>query len=112
METLNIKEKRAHLLELSSKVRPLVEAGEFKNVNEAILLKVYTHDGNNEFKTYDQWKRDGFQVNKGAQAFYIWGKPLSKQQEEQGIEANPEGRQFFPLCFLFSNKQVKPIGEK
>jgi hypothetical protein len=103
-----IKEKREELKALSNAVKPLVKMGQFDTVNEAVLQIYYQRNGHDVFKTFQQWKAEGFNVKKGEHAFYIWGRPSEKQKQEQQPEETPaeDGTGFFPLCFLFSNKQV------
>lgn len=36
-----------------------------------------------ELNTYEQWKKLGFQVKKGAVSFMVWGKPLKQQQDNK-----------------------------
>lgn len=103
--------KRKELSELSRAVAPLVEQGQFENINSAIIQTIYKKEGHEEFKTFDQWKEQGFSVKKGEKAFYIWAKPLNalKEEKEGAAPETEEGAKFFPLCFLFSNKQVRRL---
>mgnify|MGYP003527946290 FL=1 len=101
--------KRRVLSELSATLMPLVEAGEYANVNEG-LIDMYKNEKHQEFKTYNQWKNEGFNVRKGEKAFNIWAKPLEAQKPEENATPEDESsRKFFPLCFLFSNAQVTKI---
>ncbi len=106
---IETKEKRQQLSELSTTVKPLVTSGQFDNVNEAVIETFYRKEGNTEFNTYKQWKEKGFQVRKGEKAYFVWAKPLAALQAEQGKETDEDSRKYFPLCFLFSNRQVEPI---
>lgn len=116
MENLNtIQEKRQYLKNLSSQVRDLVEAGEYNNVNEAILNQFYRNETHKEFKTFHQWKKEGKKVKKGERAFVLWGKPKPGQQKEEE-ETKPEPDEdedeeteeelFYPVAYIFSNSQV------
>ena len=106
METKTpIQEKRDFLKEISKEMKPLVKAGAYDTVNEAIINLVYMKDGHREFKTYEQWKSAGKQVKRGEKAFVVWGKPKSKQEDNKQ-ENDEEKDPFYPLCFLFSNLQV------
>ncbi len=95
--------KRDELRELSRQVMPMVKEGTYKNVNMALIESLYKRDGNEIFKTYDQWRADGFQVRKGEKAFLIWSRPNRKQEE------GTEEQKFFRLAFLFSNLQVEAV---
>ncbi len=107
-------EKRKELSELSRAVAPLVERGEFSSINAAIIETHYKKEGHEEFNTFDQWKEKGFSVKKGEKAFFIWAKPLNalKEEKEGKTPETEEGAKFFPLCFLFSNKQVRRISNE
>jgi len=94
---------------MSITVRPLVDGGQFDNVNNAVIETFYRKEGNTEFNTYKQWKEKGYQVKKGERAFFVWAKPLAALQAEKGEEPPEENGKYFPLCFLFSNRQVEPI---
>ena len=41
------------------------------------LIEIYkeSNPAISDFKTFAQWKGDGFQVLKGSKAFYVWGTP-------------------------------------
>lgn len=103
-----IQQKRDELKALSNAVKPLVKIGQFDTVNEAVIQTYYQRNGHEVFKTFQQWQAEGYRIKKGEHAFYVWGRPAEKQKHEQNPEETPaeEGTGFFPLCFLFSNKQV------
>lgn len=105
----NYKANRATLKELSKVAKLAVKQGAFSTVNEA-LLSVYFEQGHKEFNTFSQWIDKGFAVKKGEKAFFVWGSP------RKGANHEPENEQdefsFFPLCYLFSDKQVEPIKER
>ena len=112
----HIQETREKLKALSISVRELVKEGKFQNVNEAILAS-YKEGDNQDFKSYNQWHEDGYQVRKGERAFALWGRPKEHETENDSPE-KPQGAseehmsKFFPIAFVFSNKQVDPIQKK
>ena len=116
METIakkqTIQEKRAYLKELSAGLGVLKKNGVVDSVNEA-LEQLYAEQGHTTLKTYNDWKKEGFQVKKGESALLLWGRPKAKQREEAKKEASEENDNsaFFPLAFLFSNLQVYEIGK-
>lgn len=112
-ELTPIQEKRELLKQLSKAAAAFVENGEYPTINEAIINTAYKSETHTTFKTFNQWKADGFFVQKGEKAFLVWGRPTEEQEAEKGPEPStePEGR-FFPLAFLFSNAQVEPKGGK
>lgn len=97
------KANRAKLRELSALAKQLVEAGEAGSINEALLM-FYRQDGHEEFKTFNQWKKEGMSINKGSKAFLIWASP--KQIPNPDKESEKDKMRYFPICYLFSNKQV------
>ena len=106
MET-KIKEHREKLKALSNQVKPLVEAGKFETINAAIIELFYKNDGNEIFKKFKEWKKEKKIILKGSKSFVVWAKPLKAQKQKQ--ETSPEEQDeysFFPICHLFSNKQV------
>lgn len=79
-----------------------------KTLNYIMLNHLYKTDGATEFNTFKQWKERGATIVKGQTAFVIWGQPLQpkeKKKEEDQTDAVEDYR-YFPLCFLFSDKQV------
>ena len=102
----SIQEKRAYLKALSKVAALYVEQGDFETVNEAIIQTVYKSSEHKIFKTFKQWKADGYSVNKGEKAFVVWGRPAKFTESENGTDQQVEEK-FFPLAFLFSNAQVK-----
>lgn len=110
----NISEKRSVLCKLTAKAREqqellAVQLGDgdivIPRVND-ILLKMYRSETHKVFKTYQEWKKDGKQVKKGAKAFCIWSKPRKIEKEKEGKKRVIKER-FFAVAFMFSDAQVK-----
>lgn len=115
-----IKEKRQQLSELSRQaidmkkkfVREAQEAGHAnkalywasRTINFMLLKFFYQTDGATEFKTFPQWKQENATIKKGAKAFIVWGQPLGSREEDEPSEETTSI--YFPLCYLFSDKQV------
>lgn len=99
----NYQQNRATLRELSIALRPAVKAGAYATINEA-LIDAYSKDGHTEFKTFNQWKSEGKSIIKGSKAFVVWAKP--KDIPHPDPEAEQDEFSYYPLCYLFSNKQV------
>ena len=99
----NAKAAREALKAISNAVKPLVKAGAFNSVNEAIL-STYKTEEHQEFKKFWEWKSQGFTIAKGAKAFPVWAQPVKKQASQ---ETEGEEYEFFPICYLFSNAQVR-----
>lgn len=107
-----INEDREHLKALSQSVKKLVDEGMFPTINEAIIATYYRNEANTEFKGYQHWQKEGFQVQKGEKAYLLWGKP-SKEKHEKEPEENKQSKEnekdeytFFPVAHVFSNAQV------
>ena len=87
-------------------------------INHYILNYVYMAEGITEFKKFYEWKREGASVKKGAKAYAIWGQPVGVQKEERAeakgehYEATDEENQRFPMCYVFSNLQVRSAQEE
>lgn len=123
-----MKEKRAKLGALTAEARKIREKwaehyaklGDINNamkweartLNSIIIEKFYKDDQNSDFRTFNEWKREGFKVKKGSKGFVVWGRPLSEQKAEQGQEASDEESTYFPISHVFSNAQVERIKEE
>ena len=109
METIKktIQEKRDLLKEISGVARQLVEDGKYDKINDAIIDMFYRNGDHKEFNTFWQWVGRGFKVKKGETAFCVWAKFLSVQKADKGEPMDEETKDFYPICFLFSNAQVE-----
>lgn len=105
-------EKRAYLRGLSKKVKPLVEAGDYDTVNEA-LTELYKAENAEitEFKTFHEWRKSGMKIKTDETAFLVWGSKRKTKQAKEEEEQTEEDKKysFFPLCYLFANTQVEPF---
>lgn len=124
METISkIQEKRKQLIELSVKARKYKEEQiQFAetpeevlfwtsiNINRLLINYFYETNGATEFKTFHDWKKQDAIIKKGEKAFLIWGQPRKASKTHEPInktqEPTEEQYEFWPICFLFSNKQV------
>lgn len=96
-----ILEKRKNLVELSRQAKALRDNENIDgSINYMLLNYLYDTNDANEFKTFAEWKAEGYSIRKGAKAFTAWGKPKEKKNE------NGEVTKFFPITYLFSNLQV------
>lgn len=99
------KVRREQLKELSRMLKLQMNQGaiDAASINEA-LIQLYSTDGHNEFKTFNQWKELGKSIIKGSKAFVVWGRPQAIQ--DQDPEGDHDEFKYWPLCYLFSDKQV------
>jgi len=107
--------RRLELVKLSRAFKPLVEAGKFAKVNDAIVAYYTQQTGKTDWHTFKGWKDAGFSVVKGATGFPIWAQPraLGEGKAQDTAPAEPadsgEGPQWFPVCYLFHDGQVQAI---
>ncbi|MFA6261086.1 MAG: ArdC-like ssDNA-binding domain-containing protein [Bacteroidia bacterium] len=104
-----IQQKRQFLKDLSGSVSEKVKEGEFNSINEAIIAH-YRQGEHQEFRTFNQWLKDGYAVRKGEKAFIVWAKPKEVQKVEKTEETDKY--EYYPICYLFSNAQVERRSEK
>ena len=75
-----------------------------------IIVNMYKNETNCKvFKTFHDWKKAGYKVNKGVKGFAVWGTPKrikDKLETEVGEVLEGESWEFWPLCYLFNESQV------
>jgi len=100
------KVRRENLKELSRRLKIGMKSGDIDaaSVNQA-LIQFYAADGHKEFKTFYQWKALGKAIIKGSKAFVVWGSPQAIQIQDE--ESENDEFKYWPLCYLFSDKQVQ-----
>ncbi len=100
------KVRREELKTLSRMVKLQMKMGaiDAASVNDA-LIQLYSADGHSEFKTFHQWKALGKSILKGSKAFAVWGSPKEIQHPDPEAAEDDEFK-YWPLCYLFSDKQV------
>ena len=74
-------------------------------LNFFILNCIY-NGGQEQFKTFDEWKNEGAHVNKGEKAYVIWGLPVAKEAATDDHDQPTERILNFPISFVFSSSQV------
>ncbi|WP_337941423.1 ArdC-like ssDNA-binding domain-containing protein [Parabacteroides sp.] len=117
--------RRAALIELSIKARAYREEqlrhAETEQqllywssirINDIIADWYRKESGATIFKTFAQWKKDGYNIKKGSKAFILWSKKKSVTKPGEAIEASTEpteetAYEFFPVAYLFSDLQVE-----
>jgi len=113
MSNLTIKEKRENLKAISKVAQTAIKNGDTdaEKVNEYVVQHYKSENPEiKEFKTFHQWKADGFNIIKGSKAFVVWGSPRKGKIENPVKNENGENEdefEFFPLCYLFANTQVE-----
>jgi len=102
---------RTALRLLSLKARELREEDEELcdcTVNEIVIEKFYAKNGHKEFHLYRDWLQLGYQVKRGSKAFVIWGQKRKATKKQEAPDKEADEFKFYPLAYLFSNKQVEP----
>lgn len=104
------RETRKRLIDFSNIAKQLQTAENLDlTVNEILLKIIYDTKDIKEFNTFRQWKEKGYTIIKGSKAYLIWGQPVNKQKADAKGEEYSEGEdeyRYFPVCYLFSDKQV------
>lgn len=105
-------QRRKKLIALSEEARQIRdEEGLDCTLNDIIIERFYTNGHHNTFHTFAGWKKEGFSVIKGSEAFVVWGKKRTVEQgkDHREDEESEEAKKykFYPLAYLFSNQQVK-----
>jgi hypothetical protein len=118
-----INENRDRLIKLSVKARSLrkekIENAESSedalfwasmSINDIIAMWYREQSGAKVFKTFNQWREEGYLIKKGAKAFVLWarrqkGKDVAVKQE--GGEPEYVEYKFYPITYLFSEQQVE-----
>jgi antirestriction protein ArdC len=119
-------EKRAKLCVISTKARAIRQARAEKaetpedqqfwagcTLNYIIIQDFYKDEENQIFKTFKEWRKEGFQVRKGSKGFVVWGRKLKatdkKTAKKTGNSDDEREFKFFPISHVFSNNQVEEL---
>lgn len=109
----NARARRKALKDLCNTLQAAAKAAGMEESPNELLREFYAQAGHTELKTFEEWKQAGFYIRKGEKAILLWGHPKpSRQAKEAAKQAGkPEEEaenDFYPLAYLFSNKQVAP----
>jgi hypothetical protein len=110
--TDEMKQKRDSLKKLSATAAQMVKEmpDQYSSVNDA-LVAMYAEQGHTEIHSFNKWKEKGFTVCRGEKALLLWGEPKKALKQEKQAEGEKDEFKFYPLAFVFSQKQVEPIRE-
>ena len=105
-----------HLISISEQARKiketLIEGAETakqkayfmaRPLNYFILTCVY-FGATTQFKTFEEWQKEGASINKGEKAFLIWGQPV--ERETATDDQATEKMLHYPISYVFSRQQV------
>ncbi len=104
-------DKRNALKELSKAAAEFVAEEKAGSINDGLAL-IYNMQGHTEIKSFRAWIKEGYVVKKGEKALLLWGEPLKALNQEKKTGDEKDEYKFFPLAFVFSNKQVEPLETK
>ena len=104
---------RKALKDLCNTLQAAAKAAGMEETPNQLLREYYAQAGHTELKTFDEWKQAGFYIRRGEKAILLWGHPKpsrqAKEAAKQAGKAEEEAKNdFYPLAYLFSNKQVAP----
>ena len=103
-----MKAKRDGLKALSRELQPLVKEGVYPSIN-AGLVDLYNKQGHIEINSFKKWIEKGYSVKRGEKALLLWGEPRKAQNQEKQTDSEKDEFSFFPLAYVFSDKQVEPL---
>ena len=109
-------EKKKALIALSKIAKEIQEMeDEPRNINSILIEDFYSKGPHKEFNTFAEWIKQGQRVKKGEKAFLVWGRKRKSNQDQPTAEPQTKEEKefsFYPLCYLFSNAQVKQADVK
>ena len=118
-----IKQKRLVLSHLSTQakeiregiVKQAIESGNNaealkaagRTLNSIIIEYFYMKNGHTDFRSFNEWTREGKKIKRGEKGFIIWGRPLNVIKQEREEPTSDEESKYFPISHLFSNLQIE-----
>ncbi len=72
---------------------------------------MYRQQGHEEIHSFKSWMEKGFCVRRGEKALLLWGTPRKAANQEKKTDNDKDEFSFFPLAYVFSQKQVEPLKE-
>lgn len=87
-----------NLVSLSQRVKPCVDNGTYKTINDALRAMIYKPLGLTNLCTFEEWKEKGFAVKSGSKALPLWAQKAPEEIEE--------GKSKYKIGFYFSDSQV------
>lgn len=106
-----MKIKRDELKSISRIMQMAVKMGLYSTVNEA-LVDMYRQQGHTEIHSFKKWLEFGYCVKKGEKALLLWGEPRNAPNAEKQNANDKDEFSFFPLAYVFSQKQVQSLETK
>jgi hypothetical protein len=108
--------KKKALIALSKLAKEIQEMeDEPRNINSILIDDFYQKGEHQDFKTFQEWIKQGQRVKRGEKAFLVWGRKRKSNQDQTTTEPQSKEEKefsFYPLCYLFSNAQVQTANVK
>ena len=111
---------KKHLATLSKDIKMAKSMGAIDpamSINEALLEMYEKQTGEYIFRTFSNWKKEGYKIKKGEHAFLIWTRPRyikknkDKVEDKDKNENEEEEYKYYGICYLFHAGQVEKIKE-
>lgn len=78
------------------------------SMNELLVSSYKAQTGAKFFKTFKEWKTEGYTILKGSKGFPVFSRPIGVLKEIKGQEGiSPDLYKMFGTCYLFNELQVK-----
>jgi hypothetical protein len=119
-ELITMSQKAQHMMKMVE-MGLVVEGFEnCKKVNDYLMVMHKKNTGYSTFKTFSEWKKEGFKVKKGSKSYRVWGAPTkAKKTADEQLAESVSGEnskddeattfKYWPMCCLFNESQVEEI---
>lgn len=103
--------RRKALKDLCNVLQQAAKATGVEMKPNELLREHYAQAGHTELKSFSEWKEAGYYVKKGEKAILLWAHPQPSREakefaKSQGKSEDEAKKDFYPLAYLFSSKQV------
>ena len=105
----NAKIQRSNLSQLSKEAKFKIQTKNLPYTINEMLVEMYkTKLEVITLKSFANWRKEGKKVSKGSKGVPVWGMPRkAKEEKKEGVtEEERKEFSFFPIAYLFSEKQV------
>jgi len=79
------------------------------SINDMLILNYKTVSNCEIFKTFHDWKKEGFKVKKNEKSYRVWGKPIKARKTTDEKDGEKDEFRMFPMCCLFNESQVEKL---
>jgi hypothetical protein len=103
-----MKDHRKNLLAIAERIRKSNPNSASNGAFNTYILEIYkAQTGAKIFKTFAQWKKEGFTIVKGSQGYPVFSRPIAKVKQEKGQEPAEQDFKRYGTAILFNELQVK-----